>query len=194
MHVCGCGIKNRRTSDHYVSLVSIVEHAYISNMSHLTLICFGKFLFAFLAWTASTFVVAAEISSSASVNADGTLRISGKTVHLYGIYIPDTDRTCSNNRSPAICGSRAVLALEFKIDGFVRCDILKQNDDRSVVGWCRVKSGSFSEGEDLSAYLLQLGWAVALPDAPFEYQTMEKIARNQQVGVWGLPVDNIAPR
>ena len=59
------------------------------------------------------------------------------------------------------------------------------------MGWCRVKASSFSEGEDLSAYLLELGWAVALPDAPFEYQTLEKIARNRGVGVWGIPVDNI---
>lgn len=151
-------------------------------------------LFLLLVFATSTPVSAREISSSASVNEDGSLRIAGKTVHLYGIYIPDTDRTCSSNSRPTVCGSRAVLALEFKIDGFVRCDILKENADRSVVGWCRVKSGSFSEGEDLSAYLLQRGWAVALPDAPFEYQTMEKIARNQQVGVWGLPVDSIGPR
>lgn len=137
---------------------------------------------------------AREISSSATVNADGTLRISGKTVHLFGIHIPDSGHTCSTNKRPTVCGSRAVLALDFKIDGFVRCDIITHNADRSLVGWCRVNSGSFSEGEDLSAYLLQRGWAVALPDAPFEYQTMEKIARTQQLGVWGLPVDNIGSR
>ena len=49
-------------------------------------------------------------------------------------------------------------------------------------------------GEDLSAYLLEQGWAVALPDAPFEYQTLEKIARSRGFGVWGTPVDNIQRR
>ena len=87
---------------------------------------------------ASTSLAAREISSYAAVNEDGTLRISGKTVHLYGIYIPDTNHTCSRNRNPPVCGSRAVLALEFKIDGFVRCVIINTNDDGSVVGWCRV--------------------------------------------------------
>lgn len=140
---------------------------------------------------ASTSLAAREISSYAAVNEDGTLRISGKTVHLYGIYIPDTNHTCSRNRNPPVCGSRAVLALEFKIDGFVRCDIINTNDDGSVVGWCRVKASSFDEGEDLSAYLLQKGWAVALPDGPFEYHTLEKIARSRQFGVWGTTVDNI---
>ena len=139
----------------------------------------------------ATSVGAREISSYAAVNEDGTLRISGKTVHLYGIYIPDTNQTCSRNRNPPVCGSRAVLALELKIDGFVRCKIINSNDDGSVVGWCRVKASQFDEGEDLSAYLLQKGWAVALPDGPFEYHTLEKIARSRQFGVWGTTVDNI---
>lgn len=136
-------------------------------------------------------LAATEISSYAAVNEDGTLRIKGKTVHLYGIHIPKTGRTCSRNKLPPVCGSRAVIALDFKIDGFVRCEIVDRNRDGSVVGWCRVKASHFSEGEDLSAYLLQKGWAVALPDASIEYQTLEKIAQSRQLGVWGTPVDNI---
>jgi len=113
-----------------------------------------------------------EVSSYAAVNEDGTLRIKGKTIRLFGIYIPDTERTCSTNRIPPICGSRASVALEFKIDSFVRCELLTRNDDKTYTGLCRVNVSAFDEGEDLSAYLLQKGWAVALPDAPFEYQTV----------------------
>jgi endonuclease YncB( thermonuclease family) len=138
-----------------------------------------------------THSAAREISSSARVNDDGTLRISGKTVHLYGIHIPKTGRTCSKNKIPPFCASRAAIALDFKISGFVRCEVINRNSDGSIVGWCRVKASSFSEGEDLSAYLLEYGWAVALPDASIEYQTLEKIARSRQIGVWGIPVDNV---
>ena len=134
---------------------------------------------------------AREISSSARVNDDGTLRINGKTVHLYGIHIPKTGRTCSKNKIPPFCASRAAIALDFKISGFVRCEVINRNNDGSIVGWCRVNASSFSEGEDLSAYLLEYGWAVALPDASIEYQTLEKIARSRQIGVWGIPVDNV---
>jgi endonuclease YncB( thermonuclease family) len=137
---------------------------------------------------------AREISSSAQVNEDGSLRVKGKTVHLYGIHIPKTGRSCRSSKLPPVCGSRAAIALDFKIDGFVRCEIMAENNDRSLVGWCRVNAGHFSEGEDLSAYLLERGWAVALPDAPFEYQTMEKISRNRGVGVWGTPIDGQLPR
>lgn len=135
--------------------------------------------------------LAREISSYAQVNEDGTLRIDGYRIHLTGIHIPDTGRTCKQYTNPPVCGSRAYIALEFKISGFVRCEILSRNRDRSLVGWCRVKANSFDEGEDLSAYLLERGWAVALPDAPFEYQTLEKIARNRGIGIWGFPVDNV---
>lgn len=135
-----------------------------------------------------------EISSSAIVNEDGTLRIKGKTIHLYGIHIPRTSRTCRTNQLPTVCGSRAAVALDFKIDGFVRCEILDELEDGSNVGWCRVNVSRFDEGEDLSAYLLENGWAVALPDAPFEYQTLEKIAQSRQFGVWGTPVDRVVGR
>jgi endonuclease YncB( thermonuclease family) len=140
---------------------------------------------------AASITLSYEISSSARVNEDGSLRIKGKTVQLYGIHIPRTDRTCTNYKQPPLCSSRAALALDFKIDGFVRCDIVDKAENGALIGQCRVRSSKFSEGEDLSAYLLEKGWAVALPDAPIEYQTLEKISQSRQVGVWGIPVDNI---
>jgi endonuclease YncB( thermonuclease family) len=130
---------------------------------------------------------AGEISSYAHVNEDATLEISNRTVRLYGIHIPRTDRTCRTSTRPPVCGSRAVLALEFRIDGFVRCELGDRLPDGTVPGVCRVDASAFSEGEDLAAYLLEQGWAVALPDAPVEYQTLEKIARSRGIGVWGFP-------
>ena len=137
----------------------------------------------------STPLSAREISSSAHVNENGTLQIKGETIHLYGVHLPRTGKTCRTSQIPPVCGSRAALALDFKIDGFVRCEIVAQNNDGSLVGWCRVNVSYFNQGEDLSAYLLERGWAVALPDAPFEYQTIEKISRSRGFGVWGMPVD-----
>jgi endonuclease YncB( thermonuclease family) len=139
-------------------------------------------------------LLAYEISSSARVNEDGSLRIKGKTIQLYGIHIPQTNYTCTSHRRPPVCSSRAALALDFKINGFVRCNIVGETDDGHLIGQCRVGSSRFDEGEDLSAYLLEKGWAVALPDAAFEYQTLEKIAQSRNLGIWGIPVDNIKRR
>ncbi|NND69562.1 MAG: nuclease-like protein [Halioglobus sp.] len=132
-----------------------------------------------------------EISSYAQVNDDASLRIKNKTVHLHGIHIPDTRRTCDQHRRPVICGSRAFVALEFKIDGFVRCDLKERLQDGSYAGQCRVNATRFDEGDDLAAYLLEKGWALALPDAPFEYHALERIARSREFGVWGFPVDAV---
>lgn len=138
----------------------------------------------FLAATAG----AADISSYAFVEPDGTMRVDGRTIHLYGIHIPETPETCRMNEHPVRCSSRAALALEFKISGFVHCEPIERYDDGTIAARCR------ADGEDLSAYLLRRGWALALPDAPFEYVALERIARQRNVGVWGIPVDRPSPR
>lgn len=130
-----------------------------------------------------------EISSFAFVNKDGTLRISGHLIHLYGIYIPPTDQTCSTFTRPLQCGTRASLALEFRISGdFVHCLPRSTNSDGSIVASCRAGN------EDLSEWMLQRGWAVALPNAPFQYAAMERIAQSKGIGIWGIPIDTAPNR
>lgn len=128
---------------------------------------------------------AADISSYAFVQDDGTLRVDGRTIHLYGIHIPPTATACRTDERPVRCSARAALALEFKIQGFVRCHPTERRADGSLTALCR------ADGEDLSAYLLQRGWALALPDAPFEYTALERIARQRHLGVWGLAVEPV---
>ena len=144
-------------------------------------------LFAAIAGVAAVpWAAADEISSFAFVQGDGSLKIAGYLVRLYGIYIPPTDQTCSTFIRPVPCGTRASLALDFKISGdFVHCIPWVTYPDGSITASCRVGN------EDLSAWMLQRGWAVALPDAPFEYSAMEKIARSRGIGIWGIPVDVI---
>jgi endonuclease YncB( thermonuclease family) len=125
----------------------------------------------------------AQVSSYAFVNDDGTLRIKGRTYRLHGVYIPPTAQACRTFERPVPCGSRAALALDFKIQGFVRCEGRDRNDDGTVSAYCT------TDGDDLAAYLLERGWALALPDAPFEYQALEKIARHRGLGVWGFAVE-----
>jgi len=127
----------------------------------------------------------AEIVSYAIVRDDGTLLVSGKKIKLYGIYIPPTDRTCRRVEIPIRCGPRAILALDFKIASrFVHCQEMEDHADGTISAICRI------DDEDLGAWLLTQGWAVATPDAPFEYQTLEKIARTQRRGIWGWVIDS----
>lgn len=129
-----------------------------------------------------------EISSFAFVQDDGSLKIAGNLIRLYGIYIPPTAQACLAFVRPIPCGSRASLALDFKISGdFVHCMPRATNPDGSITANCT------SGNDDLSAWMLQSGWAVALPDAPFEYVMMERIAQSKGIGIWGISID-VNPR
>ena len=126
-------------------------------------------------------VGAEEITSYSHVLEDSSLLVAGQKIWLYGIYIPLNDRTCRTYQIPIRCGQRSLLALEFKIEPyFVSCEKKAEREDGSIEALCRVR------GEDLSAWMLQQGWAVALPDAPFEYHAIEKIARHHSRGIWGI--------
>ena len=138
--------------------------------------------------------VGSDVHSYAFVQDDGSLLIRGKTYRLSGIYIPRTNYQCRTFETPVRCAPRAALALDFKIQGFVTCRKLGRNRDGSFDAVCYVDKTSFSEGEDLAAYMLRNGWAVALPHAPHEYHAMEKIARHNDRGVWGFQVDSVVDR
>ena len=131
---------------------------------------------------------AAAVTGYALVQQDGSLRIAGRTVRLFGIYIPPTNRQCRTFIRPVKCAPRAVLELDFQLRGFARCERVRRNADASIDAVCRIK------GTDLAAWMLQHGWAVALPEAPFEYVTLERIARAQERGIWGFQVDAITTR
>lgn len=122
-----------------------------------------------------------DFVGNSRVMEDGSLLVSKQKIWLYGIFVPLNDRTCRTYQVPIKCGQRALLALEFKIEPyFVSCDKMEQLPDGSISALCRVK------GEDLSAWMLEQGWAAALPDAPVEYKVLEKIARRNSRGIWGV--------
>lgn len=134
-----------------------------------------------------------EFCGLARVQDDGTLRIAGQQVRLFGIYIPPTNRICRTFIRPVRCRARAVSALEFRIRGFVRCQRKQRFRDGSISAVCFTSGrGSILSPEiDLAAYLLSNGWTVALPGGPFSYVTLERIARSNGRGIWGFQADQI---
>ena len=134
----------------------------------------------------------ADFASYAVVLADASLLIRGKVVHLYGVYIPDNRQFCRSNILPASCGNRAAVALDQKITKFVRCEPLVEYDDGSLGAQCWTNYNKFSTGEDLGAWLIEQGFALAGPDAPYEYHALERIALVNGRGVWGFQADAIS--
>jgi endonuclease YncB( thermonuclease family) len=135
-----------------------------------------------------------DIVGPAFVHADGSLRIHGSMVRLYGIAIPLGGQKCITFVRPVRCGSRAAVALESRIQGFVYCYSVNRNGDGSVNAVCFDRRTFYSPGEDLAAFLVGAGLALALPGAPFEYVALERIAQTRQLGVWGFSADAIIAR
>jgi endonuclease YncB( thermonuclease family) len=135
---------------------------------------------------------AAVIQSYAIVQDDATLRVQGKTIRLYGVHVVDLRPFCDTTFQPSRCQTRAAVALASRIQGFVRCVPQVRYRDRSIGAFCSVNgTGTPSRQIDLGGYLIEQGWAVALPQAPFAYHTLEKIARVNRRGVWGFQADEI---
>jgi endonuclease YncB( thermonuclease family) len=127
-----------------------------------------------------------EISSYAFVNNDATIRMKGRIYRLFGLYIPSTPNVCQQFTLPPECASQASLSLQFRIGPhFVHCRTVADYPDRTFGAFCDV------EGADLGAYMVNEGWALALPEGPVEYTLMERIARARGFGVWSSPLYNI---
>ncbi len=133
----------------------------------------------------------AVITSYAIVQEDGSLRVRGKTIYLFGVYIPETGRHCRFSLRPPTCGSRAAVALQQRIQGFVSCHQTARYRDGSLEAVCYANRSRHRDGIDLGAWLIRQGWAVATPDAPFEYHTVERIARSRGKGLWGFSADSV---
>jgi endonuclease YncB( thermonuclease family) len=149
---------------------------------------------ALVSWILAAGTAAADFRSYAVVQEDASLVIQNKVVRLYGIYIPQLGQFCNVNPRPPFCGTRAAAALDFKIQGFITCHEMGTYSDGSISAVCWTGRSSFNEGEDLGAYLISAGLALAGPDAPFEYRALERIAQNNNQGVWGFQADSFGFR
>jgi endonuclease YncB( thermonuclease family) len=152
---------------------------------------------AFLAGTALALGVAPAVAGEvvdglAKVQADGSLRINGRTVRLFGVFIPIDDRTCRSSIRPPRCASKAVLVLDGMVSGFVRCEVVRAVGGGVVEGVCSVRGDdAFGPRDDLAAQLLQEGFALVRPDAPPAYFALERLAQAQERGLWSSGILNI---
>lgn len=140
-----------------------------------------------LAGTAEAAAAEFVLHSYAIIAADATLQVSGRKVRFDAVYIPPTGRFCESRLRPVECGSRAAVALRFKLQGFVKCQVKRKDPDGTHVSVC------WNNGVDLGEWLIREGWALATRDAPFSYIAAERIARAQNRGVWGFSADAFSP-
>jgi len=120
-----------------------------------------------------------RIIGRASVIDADTIEIRGQSIRLFGIDALEDGQRCLSAGKRQRCAQRAAHALAEKIGGRnVVCE--KQTRDRyeRIVGVCHVN------GENLNAWLVAEGWALAYRRYSRLYVVQEDAARRARKGVW----------
>ena len=137
-------------------------------------------LLAVLALAVPSVVQAEELIGRATVVDGDTLGIRDQKIRLHGIDAPESSQRCTRPSGEGWrCGQKAALALSEKIgQRNVRCDGKKR--DR----WGRLIAVCYLGSQDLNAWLVRRGWAVAYRKYSKDYVPQEARARQAKIGVW----------
>ena len=123
--------------------------------------------------------VFAEPAGRARVIDGDTIEIQGARIRLAGIDAPERGQWCSAAQQKYRCGQEASAALGQRIGGqIVRCVVRGIDLYRRDVATC------FSGGENLNAWLVRSGHAVADRRYSREYVEDEAEARRERRGLW----------
>lgn len=121
-----------------------------------------------------------QVVGVASVIDGDTLEVHGQRIRLLGIDAPESRQTCMKGGKPWRCGKDAAFALADKI-GYkpVTCEA-KGKPDRygRATAVCRLGS------EDLNAWMVREGWAMAYRQYSRAYVEDEAAARESRRGIW----------
>jgi endonuclease YncB( thermonuclease family) len=108
-----------------------------------------------------------------------TIWIGETKIRLYGIDAPETKQTCVVANKPWRCGEAASEALRRLLGNTpVTCE--DQGSDRygRMIGQC------FVQGEDIEAWMVLNGWALAYRRYSLDYVDEEKTAQDARTGLW----------
>lgn len=147
-----------------------------------------KIILAVTALGAAVAAQAQDVSGSARGTDGDTLNMTGVMIRLYGIDAPEYKQTCTRGGATWTCGKEAADKLSALVEGKpVRCEYRDTDDYGRTVATCRVGQ------TDLSAAMVDVGLAVALPNFTTAYVTNEARARDGRIGIWGsefqMPAD-----
>lgn len=125
-------------------------------------------------------LLAETVVGRASVIDGDTLEIRGTRIRFHGVDAPESAQTCQNSDGKAYrCGQQAALALSDKIGAAnVSCEQKDIDRYRRLVAVCSAK------GEDLNAWLVQEGYALAYRQYGTDYVPQETTAKNAKRGIW----------
>ncbi|MDE0035809.1 MAG: thermonuclease family protein [Deltaproteobacteria bacterium] len=121
-----------------------------------------------------------EILSGLALAIDGdTLELDGVRVRLHGVDAPEYDQPCRSGGRRWPCGREARRALAARIHGRrVACEVRDRDSYGRVVATCSVAR------QDINAWMVANGWALAYRRYSRAYLAEESRARVAKRGVW----------
>jgi endonuclease YncB( thermonuclease family) len=120
-----------------------------------------------------------QVVGRASFIDGDTLEIHGTRIRFYGIDAPESGQSCLAGGKRYRCGQRAALALADKIGrGTVSCEQKDRDRYGRTVAVCRLK------GENLNAWMVSQGWAIAYRHFAKDYVRHEREASTAKRGLW----------
>ncbi|MEZ0250591.1 MAG: thermonuclease family protein [Methylobacteriaceae bacterium] len=131
--------------------------------------------------TAPVAPLAAPVMGSATVIDGATLSVGGRRLRLHGIVAPALDQTCFDAQERGYaCGRVAAEALTARIgESFVTCEAQGTEAETGVAtAHCRLGA------EDLAAWLVESGYAVADRGVSTDYVAQDERAWGRRRGLW----------
>ena len=119
------------------------------------------------------------VGRASVIDAD-TIEIHGERIRLHGVDAPEGRQNCfMPDNTPWRCGQQGALALsDFLGSAPVSCERLDTDRYGRMVGRCN------AQGQDVSAWLVVSGWAMAYVKYSRDYVVAEQIAREARLGIW----------
>jgi endonuclease YncB( thermonuclease family) len=131
------------------------------------------------AWAHAATVPSDAIMGQASVIDGDTIEIHGTRIRLHGIDAPESAQLCIVQEREVRCGQQAAFALTDRIGrGAVSCEPRDRDRYGRIVAVCSVR------GEDLNAWLVAEGWAMAYREFSPDYIAQEQVASAAKIGIW----------
>jgi endonuclease YncB( thermonuclease family) len=122
----------------------------------------------------------AEVTGTVNVINANTVEMQGQYIRLFGVDALNINQVCRTKEARLWpCGRQAALALRQAIGGApLRCEPLTRNSSGHIVAVCR------KSGEDVNAWMVARGWAVADRTSSYDYLGAEQSAQSAGAGIW----------